>query len=251
MDVNPFAAPLWIAGLIAFFLSSRYRMLAWMYVLPVVLFWINKGRFYYVAEAYPALVAMGAVVAVRWLTVRSAYVRNGVEAAFFAGLVFCGGYFFAGWVPLASGGSLRDFALSKSSDLREEFGWDDLVKAVAGIRDSLPADQSSNVGILVDNYGEAGAIENLGPAYHLPPPISLTNSFYLRTYPKQQPSTLIVVGWSQRRVDAEFTSCRLAGHNGNSLGIHNEESDDEPDIFVCGPPRKGWPEFWRTNQRFG
>ena len=32
VDVNPFAAPLWIAGLIAFFLSSRYRMLAWMYV---------------------------------------------------------------------------------------------------------------------------------------------------------------------------------------------------------------------------
>ena len=52
-------------------------------------------------------------------------------------------------------------------------------------------------------------------------------------------------------VDADFTSCRLAGHNGNSLGVHNEESDDSPDIFVCGPPRKGWPEFWRTNQRFG
>jgi hypothetical protein len=251
MDVNPFATPLWIAGLIALFLSNRYRMLAWMYVFPVVFFWINKGRFYYVAEAYPALVAMGAVVVVRWLAARSNYVRYGVEAVFFAGLVFCGGYFFAGWVPLASSGSLRDFALNKSSDLREEFGWDELVKTVAGIRDSLPADHSSNVGILVSNYGEAGAIENLGPAYYLPPPISLTNSFYLRTYPEQQPSTMIVVGWSQRQVDAEFTSCRLAGHNGNSLGVHNEESDDHPDIFVCGPPRKGWPEFWRTNQRFG
>ena len=249
-DVNSFAVPLCIAGLIAFFRSSRYRMLAWMYAVPVALFWINKGRFYYIAEAYPALIAMGAVVAARWLTERSSYVRYGVEAAFFAGLVFCGGYFFAGWVPLASSGPLRDFALSKSSDLREEFGWDELVKTVAGIRDSLPADQSSNVGILVGNYGEAGAIENLGHAYHLPPPISLTNTFYLRTYPEQQPTTVIVLGWPQKWLDAEFTSCRLAGHNGNSLGIHNEESDDSPDIFVCGPPRKGWPEFWRTNQRF-
>jgi len=93
-------------------------------------------------------------------------------------------------------------------------------------------------------------IENLGPAYHLPSPISLTNTFYLRTYPVRQPSTLIVVGWPQSWLDAQFTSCRLAGHNGNSFGIHNEESDDSPDIFVCGPPRKGWPEFWRTNQRF-
>jgi uncharacterized protein (TIGR03435 family) len=24
----------------------------------------------------------------------------------------------------------------------------------------------------------------------------------------------------------------------------------EPAIFVCGPPREGWPEFWRTHQRF-
>ena len=251
VDVNPFATPLWIAGLIALFRSSRYRMLAWMYLVPVVVFWINKGRFYYVAEAYPALLAMGAVVAARWLTARPAYVRYAVEAVFFAGLVFGGAYFFAGWVPIASSGPLRDFALSKSSDLREEFGWDELNKAVAGVRDSLPADQAQNVGILVGNYGEAGAIENLGPAYHLPPPISLTNSFYLRTYPEQQPSTLIVVGWSQKRVDAEFTSCRLAGHNGNALGVHNEESESNPDIFVCGPPRKGWPEFWRTNQRFG
>jgi len=251
LNVNPFAAPLCVAGLIAFFRSSRYRMLAWMYVVPVVLFWTSKGRFYYVAEAYPVLIAMGAVVAVRWLTVRSAFLRYSLEAVFFAGLTFCGVRLFASYVPLASGGPLRDFALSKSSDLREEFGWDELVKTVAAIRDSLPADLSSNVGILVGNYGEAGAIENLGPVYHLPPLISLTNSFYLRTYPEQQPTTLIIVGWSQRLVDAEFTSCRLAGHNGNSLGIHNEESDDSPDIFVCGPPRKGWPEFWRANQRFG
>ena len=54
-DANLFATPLWIAGLVAFFRSSRYRMLAWMYVVPVLIFWLNKGRFYYVAEAYPAL----------------------------------------------------------------------------------------------------------------------------------------------------------------------------------------------------
>ena len=44
------------------------------------------------------------------------------------------------------------------------------------------------------NYGEAGAIEMFGPAYHLPPPISTTNSAWLRGYPTPQPTTLIVVG---------------------------------------------------------
>jgi 4-amino-4-deoxy-L-arabinose transferase-like glycosyltransferase len=52
LDANPFAIPLCLAGLIAFFRESRYRMLAWMFVVPVLVFWLNKGRFYYVAEAW-------------------------------------------------------------------------------------------------------------------------------------------------------------------------------------------------------
>ena len=87
---------------------------------------------------------------------------------------------------------------------------------------------------MVRNYGEQGAIEILGPAYHLPPPISGTNSAWLRGYPVPPPSTLIVLGTSREEADRMYTSCRVAGHNGNALGVHNEESEDHPDIFVCG-----------------
>ena len=254
LDVNLFAAPVWIAGLVAFFRSSRYRMLAWMYTVPVLFFWFNKGRFYYVAEAYPAVVAMGCAAAQLWLAPRRTWARRTITAIYFTGIAVAGAYVAAIIVPLAPSGPLRDFALKNNGDLREEFGWDDLVRAVATVRDSLPTDETGqrvSYGILTGNYGEAGAMEYLGPAYNLPSPIDLTNSFYLRTYPAQPPSTLIVVGWSKRQVDREFTSCRLAGHNGNALGIQNEESRDHPDIYVCGSPKKGWPEFWRTNQRFG
>jgi hypothetical protein len=251
LDVNLVATPVWIAGLVALFRSSRYRMLAWMYAVPVLVFWLNKGRFYYVAEAYPALVAMGCVVAERWLAPRPAWARHTVTGIYFAGVLAMGAYIAAILIPFASDGPLRDFALKNNGDLREEFGWNEMVRAIATVRDSLPADQRTNYGILTGNYGEAGAIENLGEAYQLPAPISLTNSFYLRSYPQQQPSTLIVVGWSQQQLDRQFTGCRLAGHNGNSLGIKNEESQDHPDIYVCGAPKKGWPEFWKTSQRFG
>lgn len=251
LDANPISIPLWIAGLIAFLRDSRYRVFAWMYLVPVLFFWIDKGRFYYVAEAYPVLIAMGAVVAVRWFSTRPVWARRTAGSLYFAGLFAFGSYLAAILVPLASSGPLRDFALKNNGDLREEFGWHDLVREVAAVRDSLPPDQQSSYGILVGNYGEAGAIENFGPAYHLPPPISLTNSFYLRTYPDVPPSTLIVVGWSQNQVDREFTGCRLAGHNGNSLGIENEESEYHQDIFVCGSPRQPWPVFWKRNQRFG
>jgi hypothetical protein len=146
---------------------------------------------------------------------------------------------------------LRDFALKKNGDLREEFGWTEMVKTVADIRDSLPPEQRQSVGVLVGNYGEQGAIEILGPAYQLPAPISMTNSAWLRGYPVPPPETLIVLGFSRESAEEAFTSCRLAGHNGNSEGVANEESKYYPDIFVCGDPREPWAEFWEDERRFG
>ena len=250
-NTNLFSAPLWIAGLICFLRDRRYRMLAWMYLIPLTIFAATKARSYYVGAAYPMLLAMGAVAGERWFRSLARGWRWAVEGVFYAGLVVCGLYAGAIIIPWASSGPLKEFALKNNGDLREEIGWTELVQAVAGVWDSLPADQQGNVGVLVGNYGERGAIEILGPAYHLPPPISVTNSAWLLGYPSPPPATLIVVGWSREQVDHALTGCRLAGHNGNPYGIKNEESQDHPDIFVCGGPREPWPEFWKDNQRFG
>src|SRR5262249_52923069 len=107
---NLFSAPVWLNGLYAFLRDSRYRMLAFMYLVPFLVFWIDKGRFYYVAEAYPALIAMGAVTSERWLARIPLWTQRTVQGVFFIGLLACGAYFFAGWVPFASSGPLRDFA---------------------------------------------------------------------------------------------------------------------------------------------
>ena len=248
---NLFAAPLWIGGLLALLRDSKYRLLAWMYLIPLMLFLIGKGRGYYLAAAYPMLIAMGAAAGERWLASLPRFWRRAVEATFFTGLALVGLYICALVVPLASGGRLMAFALENNGDLREEIGWNELVRAVTGVRDSLPPEQRTSVGVLVGNYGEQGAIEVLGRRYHLPTPISGTNSAWLRGYPTPPPSTLIVVGLSRSYADRMLTSCRLAGHNGNSLGVHNEESMDHPDIFVCGPPRLPWPPFWKQYQHFG
>ncbi|HTC74971.1 MAG TPA: glycosyltransferase family 39 protein [Edaphobacter sp.] len=248
---NLFAAPLWIAGLIYFLRDGRYRMLGWMYLIPLALFFAGKGRGYYLAAAYPMLFAMGAVAGERWLMSLKQGWRMAVESVFFLGLGAWGAFAFALLVPLASSGPLRQFALKNNGDLREEIGWDELVKNVAAIRDSLPPEQRASVGVLVGNYGEAGAVEILGPAYHLAAPISMTNSAWLRGYPTPEPTTLIVVGFSRESADKVFTGCTLAGHNGNAEGVKNEESEYHPDIFVCGPPKMPWPEFWSTHQRYG
>ena len=245
------AAPLCLAGLIALLRDRRYRMLAWMYLIPLALFFFAKGRGYYMAAAYPMLLAMGATAGERWVTRLPRWGRRSVEAVFFTGLAVCGAYICALILPLAASGPLKNFALQRNGDLREEIGWPELVKTVAGIRDSLPPAQQASMGVIVGNYGEQGAIELLGPAYHLPLPISLTNSAWLRGYPTPQPTTLIVVGVSRKDVDEIFTGCSLAGHNDNSEGVKNEESQDHPDIFVCGGPQLPWPQFWKKYQSFG
>ena len=125
---NVFAAPLWIAGLIAYLRDRRYRMLAWMYLIPLGLFVLGKGRGYYLAAAYPMLTAMGAVVSERWVKSLRLVPRIAIAAVFFAAVLFGGAYISALVIPLASEGPLRDFALKKNGDLREEFGWADLVE---------------------------------------------------------------------------------------------------------------------------
>jgi hypothetical protein len=251
IDTNLASAPLWIAGLIFFFRDRRYRMLAWMYVIPLALFVGTKARFYYIGAAYPMLLAMGAAAGERWiLTLRQGW-RATVEAALFTGIALCGMYFAVVIIPWASSGRLKEFALANNGDLREEIGWGDLVQAVEEVRDGLTPQEKQNFGVVVGNYGEGGAVTILGPEHHLPPAIQLTNSGWFRGYPVPSPYTLIVVGWSQQQLEEAFTGCRMAGHSGNSLGVKNEESEEHPDLYICGPPKQGWAEFWRTHERFG
>jgi len=248
---NLITAPLWIAGLIAFLRDRRYRLLAWMYLIPLALFIVGRGRGYYMAAAYPMLMAMGAVAAERWVASFSRLRRRTIEIAYLTGLAAFGLLASAALLPIAPSGWLMKFALARNGELREEIGWDQIVRTVAGIRDSLPPGERERTGVLVGNYGEAGAIELLGPAYHLPPPISLTNSAWLRDYPVPPPFTLIVLGVSHDDADRVFTSCQVAGHIANPYGVQNEESQYHPEIFVCSGLRMSWPEFWKKYQNFG
>ena len=156
------------------------------------------------------------------------------------------------WLPTAPLNS-RWWAITNEvqGDFREQIGWPDLVQEVARIRDSLAPEDKAHLGIIGTNYGEAGAVNLYGPEYGLPRAISGVNSFWYRGYGDPAPQTLIVIGLSRKFVDEHFESCKLAGHTWNQYGIENEETVDHPDIFVCGPPKVGWPEFWKDFRYYG
>ena len=248
------AFPLWVAGLYFYFFTEqgrRFRPLGWMYVVSLVLFLGAKGRGYYLAPAYPMLYASGAIVFAN--AFRSGQsrplrtLRPVTWVALFIGIL--GSIAIA--LPVAPVGSLWFYrAVDIDIALADEIGWDDLLLSIAAVRDTLPPEQRERTVVLAENYGEVGAVNILGPRYGLPAAISGVNSSWERGYGDPAPQTVIIVGFREQFTSAYFTSCRLAAHTWNSYGIDNEESFERPDIYVCGPPKNGWPAFWRTFQYF-
>jgi 4-amino-4-deoxy-L-arabinose transferase-like glycosyltransferase len=253
INSNVMLTPLWLAGIFYFFADregKRYRFLSWLYVIPVALFVALKGRDYYAAGLYPMLFAGGSVLWGRWVRWLRPLWARAVQVVTFAAIAV--GAYGVGRVILPLGPiSMSNYALKINGDLREEIGWKHLVAEVARLRDSLPPAERVHLGIVTGNYGETGAIDLYGPRYGLPQAISGTNAAWYRGYGDPPPQTLIVLGLSRSGANEMFRSCRLAGHNGNPYGIRNEESLDHPDIFVCGPPRQPWPEFWKNFRSFG
>ena len=231
--------------------GKRYRVLAWMYLIPFALFLIAKGRAYYLAGAYPMLYAAGSVWIEQSLARFSGFLRSLLRVilrtALIADVVMAAAF----TLPIAAPNSpWAQHAFKVNGDFREEIGWPELVETVAKIRDSLPAEDRAHLGIFASNYGEAGAVNLYGPQYGLPRAISGVNSFWQRGYGDPPPQTLIIVGFPRAFVEANFASCRLAAQNTNSLGVVNEETTERRDIFVCGPPKAGWPQFWRNFQYY-
>jgi len=246
--------PLAVAGLYFYFSRDgrRFRMLGWMYLITLLLFTIAKGRWYYMGPAYPMLYAAGAVWGEHWLAsmqrTRAMTVRWTVWTALTVDVLFT----IAFWLPTAPVTSgWWKISNAVQGDYREEMGWPELVQEVAKIRDTLTPEERAHLGIIGTNYGEAGAVNLYGPQYGLPRAISGINSFWQRGYGDPAPQTLIVIGLDQDEVAEDFESCRLAGHTWNRYGVKNEETEDHPDIFVCGPPKQGWPTFWKHFRYYG
>lgn len=227
-------------------------MLGWMYVVPLLLFVVAKGRGYYLAAAYPMLFAAGSVCGEQWLRSLSDSWASALRVVAWTALLLNIAFAIAFTLPIAPVNSAWwKRAVKVQGDFREELGWPELVQTVAQIRDSLPAQDRARFGVLAGNYGEAGAINLYGARYGLPAAISGINSFWARGYGNPPPETLIVLGISRSFLDRNFSSCELVGHTPNPHGIENEETSDHPDIYVCRGLRHGWPEFWKDFQYYG
>lgn len=315
LELTLLAFPLALAGLWFYFFTAegrRYRILGWMYVVPLLLFLVMRGRDYYLAPAYPMLYAAGAVwMETTWVAASGelrenkksgGWKREGISRPLGTGTrdetanaetqgaprvaenagaqqrkwyAYCSvaghsplatrhfrtvigvclilDIIFAGAValPIAPVGSLWwNLASRVDTVFPEEVGWREFVKAVAQVRDQLPPSDRARATILAGNYGEVGALNLYGERFGLPQAISGVNSSWERGYADPPPGVLIVVGYSREFLEQEFAFCVVAGHVHNRFNIPNEETVEDPQIFVCRGLKESWPEFWRKARRF-
>ncbi|HEY6293601.1 MAG TPA: glycosyltransferase family 39 protein [Terriglobia bacterium] len=248
--LNPALLPLWVGGL-AWLLFGRggthYRGLALAYLVMLAVFTVLGGKDYYLAPAYPMLLAAGAVSFERatrdrraWS--RSAYVALTVGAGALAALLSApilpvdtyvrmtrpagatqGGEFDADPLPLY---------------FSDEFGWEDMTREVARVYNSLPPDQRFRTAILAKDYSEAGAIDFFGPKYGLPKAICPHQNYWLWG-PRNYSGDMIIMLGSDFN-ESYFRSVEIVGH----VDGRYSRRDEHFDIFLCRGLKWPLPEVW-------
>ena len=134
-------------------------------------------------------------------------------------------------------------------NLGESIGWPQLVSTVRGVWLSLPPSQRANAVIFTGDYGEAGAINELGRGTGLPTAVSGHNTYWWWGPGKPRATTVVAVAPGPMDVTGYggylrqfFTSVRLVATLSNPYHIHNQEWGGP--VYVCTGPRHPWAQMW-------
>ena len=229
--LGPGAAPVWLAGLVAALAPgrARWRLLAGVYgVTLAILLASGAARAEYITLPCPALFAAGAT----WWESRGRLARNTLAAL---ALVLA--------VPIAplaipilpvSAFIAYQAALGRKPATEERhrmgalpqqyadmFGWPELADSVARVAATLPEAERRNAIVVVDNYGDAGALERFGAGRI--PTIACQHNRYLWGPPAWDGGTAIIVGRDSSEVAGEFDQVIVAGTAGHPLAMSFEQ----------------------------
>ena len=257
LGMQPLALPIWISGLWLLLFSDwgkPYRALGFAYLLTLVTLLLADGRFYYLAPAYPMLLAAGAVAIERWSASGN---RRWLRASYPALIAVTGLMIALNTLPLLPpetyvrytqfiGISQPKFENRQASELpqllADRWGWPEMVAAVARVYDSLPGGERAKTAIFGSNYGEAGAIDFYGPKLGLPHAISGHDNYWYWGPRGYTGESVIVLGASREQVEKYFARVDAKGSVGHPYAMAAEHFT----IYLCSEPKAGtldliWP----------
>ena len=210
---------------------ARWRAIGIAFVLLFGFFLLAGGKSYYVAPMFPVLLAAGSL----WFEDLAAVGRRVTIGATALGISI--GLFIA--LPLLPPSSMS--TLDATGELGETVGWPELVDQVTVIYETIPADQRSRAAIFTASYGEAGAIDVLGPDSGLPAAASGHNNYWLWGPPAPHGAVIGVglVGDPLRRICPEVVQVDTIT---NPYGVENEEFGLP--LWLCREPTGQLADIW-------
>jgi hypothetical protein len=277
--VHPFTAPIWITGLIALFVSLRfkpYRALAWCYLVCFTVFFVLHGKNYYLAPVYPMLLAAGAVIiepAIDGRRIESRAtasfktghrLRAWLEPAIVIVLLASGAHLAPVVVPVFSPDKFIAYMkylpmklpVMEHSHARavlpqwyaDQFGWEEIVDETVKAYNQLSPAERPGCGIFAQDYGQAGAIDFLGRRYGLPPALSGHQTYFLWGPRGYSGNCLVVLDESRERLEELFEHVEYVGTSAdNPYALERQIA-----VYVCRGARFGtlekiWPQLkkWR------
>lgn len=258
--VNPLTAPIWLSGLIAFFVSPRlkaYRVLGWSYLVCYTVFFVLHGKNYYLSPIYPMLLAAGAVVIEpalarpRWTWLKAAMVvvllASGVHLMPITVPVLSPDKFLAYTKTLPFKLPVMEHAHARAALPQwysDQFGWNEIVSETAVAWNQLSPAERRDCGIFAQDYGQAGAIDFLGRRYGLPPALSGHQSWFLWGPRGYSGNCLIVFDDRKQTLERLFAQVDYVGTSPDNPYALEKQID----VFICRGAKFGtlaqlWPRI--------
>ena len=256
--MHPVLAPLWLYGLWELLAGRlrRYRALGIVYLALLAVMIGLHGKDYYLAPAYPLLLAAGAVGVGAWLASWRAHPARLLTKAAMVTVVAVAGALTAPLVlPLLS--PERYVAYQRAIGVApqrtevghvgalpqlfgDQFGWPELVADVARVYRALPESERARACIFAGNYGEAGAINLFGPKLGLPRAISGHQTHFLWGPSGCTGEVIIALQDTREGLEQVCSSVEEAGQHFHPWGMAEENGA----IWVCRGLKQPLEELW-------
>jgi hypothetical protein len=241
-------APLAVAGFVVLWRTPELRFIAIAATLIVVyvLAWV-PGKVYYADGVAPAVLAAGAAAAERWIArARVPRMRRWlVLAATLVGMAVA----LPSLLPILPASAVHALpASSQHSSVGDSIGWPQLTHAVAAQDAALVRAGQPPTSIFTGYYAEAGALDVLGSADHLPPVLSGHNAYWMWGPGRASDAAVLVVD-ALGQLRPYFASCRLLTTYYAPYHVQNDWTDIQ--IGVCTGPVARWPTLWPRLKHYG
>ncbi len=244
---NLFNVFVWVAAFRFFFRTAEgrpFRMFGWIFATVLAIMLIFQAKVYYLAPAYPMLMAGGAVFLERW--------RRPGRVALSAALAAMALLFLPMVTPVGSLewkeryiskviGFLIEHPSDLTFDFRFELGRREQLEVFKRVHDSLPEGDRRECVILASTYDVASQVNVLGGEMGLPPGIGGNNAYYLWGPQGASGECVIAFGYKEdllRECFGEVTEAAEAACPWIT------QSDPVRPVFVCREAKAPFGELW-------